>query len=469
MTLRLRRSLLLLLFLISLGINLGLGWGLDSLTPTWAQSAQAEPRVTIPVQGPPRPSKPSPTPQPSPKPSAKPATPKPTQPTAGKPSTAPSPKPTKPISANPTSPPPAPAPFPTLPRQEIRGVWVTKNDMDVLLDQPRLQQALTQLAQLNFNTVYPVVWNSGYMLYPSALGEREGIPYIHRGNQGQDAIADVIAQGHRQGLLVMPWFEFGFMAPPTSEIALNHPDWLTQDRNGNEYGTSAAGEVVWFNPFKPEVQKFITDLVMEVVNRYDVDGIQFDDHFSLPSEFGYDPYTVSLYRQETGKTPPANHRDPDWLKWRADKITAFVVQLNRTIKARKPAIAVSVSPNPYETAYRAHLQDWLTWVRRGLVDEIIVQIYRPDLQSFLAQVNRPEIQETSQKISTAVGVLTGLRRRPVPMRQIIDQTLAAHNRGLGVSYFFYESLWDDAPEQASDRQAGFRALFASPAPRLARR
>ena len=53
---------------------------------------------------------------------------------------------------------------------------------------------------------------------------------------------------------------------------------------------SAAGEVAWLNPFRPEVQQLITDLVLEVVGRYGADGIQFDDHMSLPREFG--PYTL---------------------------------------------------------------------------------------------------------------------------------------------------------------------------------
>jgi uncharacterized lipoprotein YddW (UPF0748 family) len=49
---------------------------------------------------------------------------------------------------------------------------------------------------------------------------------------------------------------------------------------------------VWLNPFKPEVQQFINNLVAEIAVRYDIDGIQFDDHTALPSDFGYDPYTL---------------------------------------------------------------------------------------------------------------------------------------------------------------------------------
>jgi len=52
---------------------------------------------------------------------------------------------------------------------ELRGVWLTANDMPVLRDRPRMQQAVAELAQLNFNTLYIVVWNDGMAYYPSTL------------------------------------------------------------------------------------------------------------------------------------------------------------------------------------------------------------------------------------------------------------------------------------------------------------
>ena len=368
--------------------------------------------------------------------------------------------------------PPITVPEPITPPafQEIRGVWMTSNDSDVMRDHTKLQEAITQLAQLNLNTIYPVVWNSGYAMYPSTVVQRAGIQhFVYRGLQGQDILADLITQAHRKGLLVIPWFEFGFMAPPTSELALQHPEWLTQKRDGSKTGTSAAGEVVWLNPFLPEVQQFISNLVLEVVSLYDVDGIQFDDHTSLPSEFGYDPYTLALYKQETKNDAPANPQDPAWVKWRADKITAFMTQLNQAVKQRKPRAIFSVSPNPYITAYNGYLQDWLTWVRQGIVDELLVQVYRFDIPSFTEQIMRPEIQEARQKIPVGAGILTGLRNRPMPIQMIQSQVKTARDRGLGVAFFYYESLWEDAPEPASVRQSNLQALFSTPASRFTMR
>jgi uncharacterized lipoprotein YddW (UPF0748 family) len=274
-----------------------------------------------------------------------------------------------------------------LTRQEIRGVWMTNNDLHILRDRSKVRDAVTKLRRLNFNTIYPVVWNSGYVMYPSTVAQNLGIqPFLFKGLDGHDILADLITQAHRQGLLVIPWFEFGFMAPPTSELALKRPQWFTQKRNGGQTSNSAAGEVKWLNPFHPQVQQFLTNLILELVNKYNIDGIQFDDHMSLPHKFGYDKYTVALYTQETKKAPPADPQNPEWVKWRADKITDFMVRLNKAVKQRRPKAIFSVSPNYYDYAYKFQLQDWFNWVRQNIVDELIVQVYRSNLQSFAAKI-----------------------------------------------------------------------------------
>ncbi len=353
-------------------------------------------------------------------------------------------------------------------RQEIRGVWMTTNDKDILRDRRKLGDAISQLKRLNFNTIYPVVWNSGYAMYPSPVAQQRDIqPFVYRGLDGQDMIADLIAQAHRQGLLVIPWFEFGFMTPPTSELALNNPEWLTQKQDGSQTSNGAGGEVVWLNPFHPEVQKFITELVLEITTQYNADGIQFDDHMSLPSEFGYDNYTVALYTKETKKAPPTDFQDAAWVKWRADKITAFMSKLNQAVKAVKPNAIFSISPNYYEFAYKHHLQDWLAWVRLDIADELIVQVYRPNLESFVDKISRPEMREAQQKIPTGVGIMTGLRNRPVAIQQIKSQVRAVQEYGLGAAFFYYESLWEDAPEPIADRVSQFSAFFPSSAFRTA--
>jgi hypothetical protein len=69
--------------------------------------------------------------------------------------------------------------------------------------------------------------------------------FTFRGLQGQDVIGELISTGRSRGLGVIPWFEFGFMTRPDSELARRHRAWLTQKRDGGLTSISAAGEVVW--------------------------------------------------------------------------------------------------------------------------------------------------------------------------------------------------------------------------------
>ncbi|NJN32134.1 MAG: family 10 glycosylhydrolase [Synechococcales cyanobacterium RM1_1_8] len=99
-------------------------------------------------------------------------------------------------------------------RPEIRGVWLTTSDMAVWRDRASLRQAIRELAALNFNTIYPVVWTRGYVTYPSPTAAAAGIPQRSQGIQGQDLLTELIAQAHREQISVIPWFEYGFHGSP---------------------------------------------------------------------------------------------------------------------------------------------------------------------------------------------------------------------------------------------------------------
>jgi len=332
---------------------------------------------------------------------------------------------------------------PTGPAEELRGIWLTNIDSEVLFSRQHLSGALERLGQLHFNTVYPTVWNGGYTLYPSTVARQvtgRSLP-LEPGLQQRDMLAEVVAQGHQRGLRVIPWFEFGLMAPANSELARRHPDWLTQRRDGTNIVKEGQEKRVWLNPFHPSVQQFIVDLIGELVS-YQVDGIQLDDHFGLPVELGYDSYTVRLYQDEhRGQRPPNNPRDLEWMRWRAEKITGLMGRVFRTVKELKPDCRMVLSPNPLAFSYQHYLQDWQSWERSGLVEELILQVYRDNLKSFIAELERLEVQAARRHIPVSVGILIGLKNYPVSMRQVQQQVQAARAREFtGVSFFYYETL-----------------------------
>jgi uncharacterized lipoprotein YddW (UPF0748 family) len=346
---------------------------------------------------------------------------------------------------------------------ELRGVWLTNIDSNVLFARDRLQNSLQSLKNLNFNTVYPTVWNWGWTLYPSKVAQKVTGRSLDPapGLQGRDILKEIVTVGHQKNLTVIPWFEFGFMAPADSQLAKNRPQWLTSRRDGSKIWKEGAENRVWLNPFHPEVQQFIQDLVVEIVKNYDIDGIQFDDHFGLPSELGYDAYTVALYKKEhRGQAPSTNFQDAEWVRWRANKITDYMKRVFQAIKATKKNCLVSVAPNPQDFSYKSFLADWQTWERNGLIEELVIQIYRDDLNAFVKELECPEVKAAQSHIPVSIGIMTGLKAKPISIQQIQTQIQKVRERNFaGVSFFFYESLWNMTGETPQQRQAGFQKIF----------
>ncbi|MCW6038447.1 glycoside hydrolase family 10 protein [Spirulina subsalsa FACHB-351] len=385
------------------------------------------------------------------------------------------------------------SPFPTPPtvasitrEAEMRGVWLTNVASGVLFLPWGIPRAIQGLAQFNFNTLYPVVWNRGYTFYPSTLAHQETgntqLPLLTLMHFGQDVLAEIIQQGHQRDFKVLPWFEYGLMTPRRSMLAKRHPDWLTQTQDhrliGYDDDLAAESEQAspllqwlntrryipqeWLNPFHPEVQAFIKGMVLEVVENYDIDGIQFDDHFGMPVEMGYDPYTIALYQQENnGQLPPSDPYDPRWMGWRANKITAFMGDIYKSVKAIKPDCIISLSPHSQSFAYYKYLQNWRDWVKNGFVDQLVLQVYRSDQEKFINELHQDAINYAREQIPVSVAILSGVLTKPIPIEQIIEQVEIVREQGFtGVSFFYWESLWGYiTPESPQERREGFKHLF----------
>lgn len=342
------------------------------------------------------------------------------------------------------------------------GVWLTNVDSEVLFSRESIQAAVQKLAGLNFNTLYPVVWNRGYTLYPSRIAEQ--IIGTSTAPQPQfrqrDMLAEILESAKVHKMRVIPWLEYGLMTPPNSILANQHPNWLTQKHSGDRIHN----QMVWLNPSHPDVIQFITNLVQEVIQTYDVDGIQLDDHFGMPVELGYDDLTKELYRQQTGNRPPANQTDLAWKAWRTNQMTALMRQISQTVKATKPECRVSLSPNPQGFSLNNYLVDWQHWEKHGLIDELVVQLYRNKLSDFEAELLKPEMIAARKHIPVSIGILSGIKPRPISLDQIRQQVTTARKYGYaGVSFFFYETVIHQtlSPLAVGDRDLSqLKALFA---------
>lgn len=266
--------------------------------------------------------------------------------------------------------------------RELRGVWITA-DTDVFASQASIAEAMDFLSRNHVNVVFPDVWYRGVTLYPSALVEKTFGTRIDPRFGGRDPLQELVVEAHRRGIEVIPWFEQGFVAShvdhPTRLLELK-PGWAAKDRKGQ---TTQRDGSTWMNAFDPDVQAFVSGLMLEVARGYDVDGVQGDERLpALPSTAGYDAHTTSLWESERDRDAP-DPTDPNWLAWRAGLLTDFLARLGKDVRAVSPGMLLSSAPSPWRAGLDASLQDSTTWVRRGLVDLVHPACFRRDAAAYM--------------------------------------------------------------------------------------
>lgn len=266
------------------------------------------------------------------------------------------------------------------------GTWVTNVASDALDSRDNIKKTVATCKSSGINNIFVVVWNQGRTLYPSDImqntfGEKIASKYI-----GRDPLQEMIEEAHKEKIKVHAWFEYGFATSNNQNgglIIQTKPQWAAKDIDGNLLKKNG---FEWMNAFMPEVQDFMISLVMEVVNKYDVDGVQGDDRMpALPSTGGYDTYTVNLYKaQHNGNPPPTDYKNADWINWRANLLTEFLGRLYQQVKAKKPNVMVTTAPSIHPFGRDEYLQDWPTWLDKGYTDLVLPQHYRYDFAAYKA-------------------------------------------------------------------------------------
>lgn len=375
--------------------------------------------------------------------------------------------------------------------EEIRGVWITNIDSDILNSKEHIKAGLTKLKKSGFNTLYPVVWNKGFAFFKSSItnssfnSSADQLRNANLGTElaGRDILAEMIEinQELDNHFRIIPWLEYGLMIPLNAPLAVDKPNWLMKTNTNEKVVNGNA----WLNPTHPEVQNFFVNLVTELIQNYQVHGVQLDDHFGIPNlkkkdgspmSMGFDDFTLGLFKQENPgaadpKTAPSSEK---FKEWRKEKVTDLLRLIFSTVKAVKKDCIISVSPNPLDFSKKSYLADWQVWEQDGVAEEIAIQIYRyekeftfqENMERFTGEIDKPEVQSARQHIPTVIGIMTGLRPndKRVALDLIKEQTQEIRDRDFaGYSYFFYGSLFDlgvdgDTPES---RQTEFAQLLSS--------
>ena len=276
--------------------------------------------------------------------------------------------------------------LPPLPEGEFRGVWVaTVNNIDwpskrglpVEEQQRELIAILDRMSELNLNGVILQVRPSADALYPSPL---EPWSEYLTGQMGVapdpmwDPLAFAVTEAHKRGLELHAWLN-PYRARRHTETTPASSDHITMARPDlvRDYGS-----FLWMDPGEPEVRQRTVEVVRDIVRRYDVDGIHFDDYFypypendaEFPDEATWQRYGDGLSRDD----------------WRRRNVDELIQQVGAAIREEKPHVRFGISPfgiwrpghprsvrglDSYEKIYA----DSRKWLRLGWVDYFAPQLY----------------------------------------------------------------------------------------------
>lgn len=332
------------------------------------------------------------------------------------------------------------------PKNELRAVWMTNVASNVLTSDQNIVEAMDYLASVGINVVFPVVYNSGYTLYPSkVMKDLFGVAaFPSSAYNTRDFLDRLVIEAHRNGIEVIPWFEYGFATSYSASgghILAKFPSWALKDNTG---ALIVDNGFDWMSPLQPGPQNFMLSLMTEVIDSYNVDGVQGDDRLpAMPVEGGYDSATVALYASEhLGGTPPAAFSNADWMRWRADKLNAYLARVRDSVKVRGKNVILSVSPAPYYWGYAQLLQDSKSWVQLGLIDNVIPQLYQYNISDFNYALNTTwnDVGQYGPALFSS-GILARVGSYNVDTTFLGQMLTAARAKGSkGECYFFYEGI-----------------------------
>ena len=320
------------------------------------------------------------------------------------------------------------------------GVWITNSPSPVYYNRERIRNAVTQLKEAGFNAIYPNVWSRGTTFHNSRFAPVE--PTLAKAGVNIDPICSFSLEARKQGMRVIPWFEYGMMEPAHSAAVKANPDWVLAKADGNSVVRMHGKEMVWLNPAHPGVRERFIGLVVEVLQRCPVHGIQLDDHFAWPVEMGYDAFTAKRYQLDTGVPPPTDHTNRAWMTWRRRKLTGLLRELRQRLKHEGLPRRISLSPGPFRFAYNHWLQDWELWAVGELIDDLVVQNYAYSLKGFAKDLDQPALRKARQwGMPVQIGILAGFGKRTTSIPDLTQKMRLSQERGYGVIFFYWEGLW----------------------------
>ena len=245
-------------------------------------------------------------------------------------------------------------------------------------------ELLAKLKLAGASIVLPFVIDSaGYAYYNSNIVLRnEAYMQRYRG----DPLRDLIDLARRSGVKVYAWVVIGRVNRGVLE---KRPEWAVYDVTGKSCLEKATPSgFLYLNPAVSEAREYVKAYVKEIVEKYDVDGVVWEDDLGWPPypDWGYGPFTKEAFASWLGFPDLEWPKDVveggkyygKFIEWRVQVVTDFACELYRTVKSvRGIPVGAAVSPG---LSWQKRLMgvDWVEWAKRGYVDFLSPMVYHRD-------------------------------------------------------------------------------------------
>ena len=339
-------------------------------------------------------------------------------------------------------------------------IWILK---DSLKDKYSIDNALHYATQANFDIAFIQIRSRGDAYYNSDIISKHSSIDVDF-----DPLDYAIKLGKQLGVEIHVWMNcYILWSKNQKPYDLNHvyysnPEWTEYDLYGRIDSNidlyklqSREWEGVYLSPMHPEVNQYLYEVIREVYNNYDIDGIHFDYIRYQNDLYGFHQQGLSEFE----KIYDVNPRDIvrgiistrfgwdqeyvdtltyNWEKFKSNKITELLYMVKNDLIDMQNNIEISaaVKPNLVE-ARKKWFQEWDVWLTDGLVDFVVPMNYFKDEKNFNLSI---EIMKNSFKSDDLDKIIMGLASYNQNSQSVSNKIFISRMNGFkGISIFSYDS------------------------------
>ncbi len=289
---------------------------------------------------------------------------------------------------------------------EFKGIWVRPSETN----EKQIETTLDKLEKAGINNIFLETYFHGRTIYPSEVMKKYNLIVQKEDFIGFDPLEVWIREAHKRNIKVHIWFESFYIGNKYNSdcqknIITLYPHWLNKTRasyDSKEPVPSVSEHNGYFiDPANPEVQKYLLELINEIISKYQPDGINLD-YIRYPqsiqekfngyenTNWGYTQYAREEFKN-FHETDPIDIKKgtPEWTKWaeyRQNKITTFVKEVKNLTNNKNILLTAVIFPDK-QRALETKMQDWRSWSINNYIDGVTPLILTCDKQTASLLIN----------------------------------------------------------------------------------